>query len=273
MRLRGEVNIRITSSREMQELNRRFRKKNKPTDVLSFPSGLPKLAGDIAISAEIAAANAAELGHSTETELKILILHGLLHLAGYDHETDDGEMQAREAELRQHLKLPVGLIERAAWQVGSTAPKAQQSAPSPLQARRQPEMSLPLAILLLVLMALLALVSYVDRLYAEMGKFLAREFQENIEAYEERVEPAAACEPRTRRAVHGRADATLHGQHRRPHWLCAVHGEALGGAGPGAGCGQPDLHHRHLPPAAAVCFLRAHPGRVAGGMGRRCCAC
>ena len=86
VRLRGEVNIRITSSREMRELNRRFRKQNKPTDVLSFPSGLPKLAGDIAISAEIAASNAAELGHSTETELKILILHGLLHLAGYDHE-------------------------------------------------------------------------------------------------------------------------------------------------------------------------------------------
>ena len=88
MRLRGDVSIRITSSREMRELNRRFRKKNKPTDVLSFPSNLPKWAGDIAISAEIAASNAAELGHSTETELKILILHGLLHLAGYDHETD-----------------------------------------------------------------------------------------------------------------------------------------------------------------------------------------
>ena len=85
------------------------------TDVLTFVAfdDGPKLAGDIAISAEIAAANAAELGHSTETELKILILHGLLHLAGYDHETDDGEMQAREAELRQQLKLPVGLIERA----------------------------------------------------------------------------------------------------------------------------------------------------------------
>jgi probable rRNA maturation factor len=112
MKLRGEVNIRITSSREMRELNRRFRKKNKPTDVLSFPSSVPKLAGDIAISAEIAAANAAGLGHSTETELKVLILHGLLHLAGYDHEADGGEMQAREAKLRALLRLPVGLIER-----------------------------------------------------------------------------------------------------------------------------------------------------------------
>jgi probable rRNA maturation factor len=113
MKLRGEVNIRVTSSREMRELNRRFRKKNTPTDVLSFPSSIPQLAGDIAISAEIAAANAAGLGHSTETELKVLIVHGLLHLAGYDHETDDGEMGTREAKLREALKLPVGLIERA----------------------------------------------------------------------------------------------------------------------------------------------------------------
>src|SRR5271166_301356 len=111
--LGGEVNVRITSNRELQELNRRFRRKDKPTDVLSFPSAMPKLAGDIAISAEIAAANATEIGHSTETEVKILILHGLLHLAGYDHETDSGDMQARETELRQQLKLPTGLIERA----------------------------------------------------------------------------------------------------------------------------------------------------------------
>ena len=110
--LNGEVNVRITSNRELQKLNHRFRKKDKPTDVLSFPSAVPKLAGDIAISADIAAANAADIGHSTEIELKILILHGLLHLAGYDHETDDGDMQARETKLRQQLGLPTGLIER-----------------------------------------------------------------------------------------------------------------------------------------------------------------
>ncbi len=109
----GEVNVRITSNRELQELNRRFRRKDKPTDVLSFPSQTPKLAGDIAISADIAAANAADLGHSTETELKVLILHGLLHLAGYDHEVDNGAMRARETELREQLGLPNGLIERA----------------------------------------------------------------------------------------------------------------------------------------------------------------
>ncbi len=109
---RGELSIRITSSAEMRDLNRRFRRKNKPTDVLSFPADTPNLAGDIAISAEIAAANAEELGHSVDTELKILILHGLLHLVGYDHEIDAGEMQAKESKLRQQLKLPVGLIER-----------------------------------------------------------------------------------------------------------------------------------------------------------------
>lgn len=111
--LRGEVNIRIASNRELQELNRRFRKKNQPTDVLSFPSETPTLAGDIAISGDIAAANAADMGHSPQTELKVLILHGLLHLAGYDHEADDGEMRTRERSLRRKLGLPVGLIERA----------------------------------------------------------------------------------------------------------------------------------------------------------------
>ena len=109
---RGELSIRITSSAEMRKLNLRFRRKNKPTDVLSFPADALELAGDIAISAEIAAANADQLGHSVDTELKILILHGLLHLAGYDHETDAGEMQAQEARLRRRLNLPVGLIER-----------------------------------------------------------------------------------------------------------------------------------------------------------------
>jgi probable rRNA maturation factor len=111
--LRGDVNICITSSREMQSLNRRFRGKNKATDVLSFPSQTRGVAGDIAISLEIAARNAAALGHDLATEVKVLILHGMLHLAGYDHEIDNGEMQAREASLRQEFKLPIGLIERA----------------------------------------------------------------------------------------------------------------------------------------------------------------
>lgn len=113
--LAGEVTIFITTSDDLRRMNRQYRNKDEATDVLSFelPSERAKMAGDLAISAEIAAANAAELGHSTETELKILILHGLLHLAGYDHEADNGEMRARESELRMQLKLPDGLIERA----------------------------------------------------------------------------------------------------------------------------------------------------------------
>lgn len=111
--IRGEVDVLVTSSAELRRLNRRFRGKNKATDVLSFPSadGTP---GDIAISAEISARNARSLGHSAADEMKTLILHGLLHLAGYDHETDEGAMARKEARLRRSLGLPVGLIERTA---------------------------------------------------------------------------------------------------------------------------------------------------------------
>jgi probable rRNA maturation factor len=115
--LRAEVNVLVTSSAELQELNRRFRGKDQPTDVLSFPalSGLkPRYAGDIAISAEIAAHNARSLGHTAAEEIKILILHGILHLRGYDHERDRGKMARREAKLRRDLRLPIGLIERTA---------------------------------------------------------------------------------------------------------------------------------------------------------------
>jgi probable rRNA maturation factor len=118
--IKGDVNICITSNREIQSLNWRFRRKNRPTDVLTFPSTVPNVAGDIAISLEIAAANADQLGHSMDTEVKILILHGMLHLAGYDHEIDDGEMEAKEAALRMQLKLPVGLIQRSRESAGGT---------------------------------------------------------------------------------------------------------------------------------------------------------
>ena len=132
--LPGEVNIYVTSSREMQDLNRRYRRKNKPTDVLSFPSRAPGVAGDIAISLEIAATNAADIGHSLATEVKVLILHGLLHLAGYDHETDSGEMLARETAMRQELKLPVGLIERTHAAAAQAAEAARQPKAAPKKA-------------------------------------------------------------------------------------------------------------------------------------------
>lgn len=134
--LRGNVNVVVTTNRAMRELNRRFRRKDKPTDVLSFPATLdPKMAspsvgpslgiaGDIAISAQMATENARKLGHVTGVELKVLVLHGVLHLAGYDHENDDGEMARKEGKLRRALGLPDGLIERAgaSTKSGSLAP-------------------------------------------------------------------------------------------------------------------------------------------------------
>ena len=97
----------ITSDAELRKLNQKFRGKSYATDVLSFP---PE---DIAISFDRAAAQAAELGHSVEEELRILMLHGLLHLSGMDHEADGGVMKRAEARWRKRLGLPSGLIERA----------------------------------------------------------------------------------------------------------------------------------------------------------------
>jgi probable rRNA maturation factor len=111
----GEVEVLLTSDAELKRLNRTFRGKNKATDVLSFPAPVdfPGVAGDMAISLETAARQASEHGHKLGDEVRILLLHGLLHLHGFDHETDGGEMAAREAELRRELRLAGGLIERA----------------------------------------------------------------------------------------------------------------------------------------------------------------
>jgi probable rRNA maturation factor len=114
----GEVEILIAGNRRLQQLNRRFRKKNQPTDVLSFPCDT---GGDIAISAAIARDNARRYGHSTNHELKILVLHGMLHLAGYDHENDNGRMARLERKLRDRLGLPASLIDRAGAPAGSKA--------------------------------------------------------------------------------------------------------------------------------------------------------
>lgn len=118
--LRGTTDVLVTSSSAMRSLNRQFRGKNKATDVLSFPAdsrltnGKKRVhAGEIAISAEIAAQNAACLGHSTAQEVKILALHGILHLAGFDHERDNGEMARKEIKLRQALRLPMALLQRS----------------------------------------------------------------------------------------------------------------------------------------------------------------
>ena len=119
VRLKGAVSVLLTTDAAIRKLNRDFRNKNKATDVLSFPADpLPGLrstdqpAGDLAISIDTARTQAAGQGHPLSTEIKVLILHGLLHLAGYDHETDTGQMARRERTLRARLKLPNGLIER-----------------------------------------------------------------------------------------------------------------------------------------------------------------
>jgi probable rRNA maturation factor len=115
-----EFHCRIAGDAELQKLNEQFRGKDDPTDVLSFPAdaGEMRLAGaflgDIAISLARARAQAREYKHSTEDEIRILMLHGVLHLNGLDHETDSGEMKRTELRWRKKLGLPVGLIERAA---------------------------------------------------------------------------------------------------------------------------------------------------------------
>jgi probable rRNA maturation factor len=125
--LPGEVEVLLTSDAELKRLNRAFRGKNKPTDILSFPAP-PEIsqhhAGDLAISLETAARQAAQFGHSLNEELRILILHGLLHLSGLDHESDQGEMAARESALREALKLPGSLIAR----VSNSSPKPKKRA-------------------------------------------------------------------------------------------------------------------------------------------------
>lgn len=104
----------IADDRELQRLNKQFLGRDYATDVLSFPAaaGAPGL-GEIAISIERAAAQARDFGHSPIAEIRILMLHGLLHLTGMDHESDDGEMAEAERKWAEELELPHTLIGRA----------------------------------------------------------------------------------------------------------------------------------------------------------------
>jgi len=111
--LRGTVTIALVTDQRMRALNRQFRHVEAATDVLSFPSLGGLDLGDIAIARGVAARQANAAGHSLATEVRVLALHGLLHLAGYDHETDDGEMARVEARLRRKGGLVAGLIARA----------------------------------------------------------------------------------------------------------------------------------------------------------------
>jgi len=105
----------ISDDRELSRLNAQFLGKNCPTDVLSFPEREPAhFLGELAISRQRAAEQARRYGHSLEKEIQILMLHGLLHLLGMDHERDRGRMARAESQWRERLGLPAGLIERVA---------------------------------------------------------------------------------------------------------------------------------------------------------------
>ena len=111
-RARGTVTVAIVPDARVRALNRDYRRKDAPTDVLSFPSEERGYLGDVVIAAGVARRQAREAGHSLQTELRVLALHGLLHLLGYDHERDDGRMARLERRLRREGGLVEGLIER-----------------------------------------------------------------------------------------------------------------------------------------------------------------
>jgi probable rRNA maturation factor len=118
----GRVGIALVSDARIRALNRVYRRKDCVTDVLSFPAGplsaprgagRTRFLGDIVIATGVAARQAADAGHDEATELRVLALHGLLHLLGYDHERDAGQMERVERRLRRKGRLREGLIERA----------------------------------------------------------------------------------------------------------------------------------------------------------------
>jgi probable rRNA maturation factor len=106
------VELILTDNKEIQELNKTYRQKDMPTDVLSFPINDNFHLGSIVISVDKAKEIANKLGHSVEDEIKLLFIHGLLHLLGYDHEVDNGEMREKEAEVIKKFNLPDSLIVR-----------------------------------------------------------------------------------------------------------------------------------------------------------------
>lgn len=110
---RGDLSVAIVSDRRMRALNRQFRGTDAVTDVLSFPSDARGFMGDVVIASGVAKKQAKAAGHTPQTEVRVLALHGLLHLLGYDHESDDGKMARAEMRLRKKAGLEEGLIERA----------------------------------------------------------------------------------------------------------------------------------------------------------------
>ena len=111
-RARGALTVAVISDARVRALNHRYRRQNSATDVLSFPSDEPGNLGDVVIAAGVARRQARAAGHPVAVELRVLALHGLLHLLGYDHERDDGRMARVERRLRLKGGLREGLIER-----------------------------------------------------------------------------------------------------------------------------------------------------------------
>jgi probable rRNA maturation factor len=107
------VTVAVVGDARVRGLNARFRGKDAATDVLSFAADEPGLLGEVVIAAGVARRQARRAGHSVQVELRVLALHGLLHLLGYDHEHDDGRMASLERRLRRKSGLREGLIERA----------------------------------------------------------------------------------------------------------------------------------------------------------------
>ncbi len=109
-----DIELIITGNKEIAKLNKEYRKSDKPTDVLSFPlEDIPFMPlGSIVVSDQKVKEAAKELGHSEKEELALLFIHGLLHLMGFDHETDSGEMRAKEQETIDYFNLPKSLIIR-----------------------------------------------------------------------------------------------------------------------------------------------------------------
>lgn len=103
---RGAVSVLLCGDARMRRLNREFRKIDRPTDVLSFPAGDPVFLGDLAIDVAYAARQAARRGHTLDREVKLLLAHGVLHLLGHDHETDDGTMFRLQGRLVRQVFGP-----------------------------------------------------------------------------------------------------------------------------------------------------------------------
>ena len=109
-----DIELIITSNAQIQEVNKEYRGIDKPTDVLSFPYEAMPMAplGSIMVSADYVKNRAQEFEHSEDDEFSLLFIHGILHLLGYDHECDNGEMRAMEEKLILQLNLPHSLIVR-----------------------------------------------------------------------------------------------------------------------------------------------------------------